>query len=144
MHSHLPPCKRTLIVLAAALAFALPLATPAVAESGAAPATLSSSERGVTVKVTPKSLAPDTPRWDFAVVLDTHSGDLSDDLAQAATLTTADGREFKPVTWTGAGPGGHHREGVLEFAVPAPWPSAIELKLRRPGEAVPRSFRWQL
>jgi hypothetical protein len=94
--------------------------------------------------VTPKAIAPDNPRWEFSVVLDTHSGDLSDDLMQTATLVTSDGRELKPIAWTGAGPGGHHREGVLEFSVPAPWPSAIELKVERAGESVARVFRWQL
>jgi len=104
----------------------------------------SSIERGVTVKVTPKSLgAPDSP-WEFAVVLDTHSADLSDDLANSATLTTDDGRTFKPTNWQGSPPGGHHREGVLVFDGPTPRPGAIELRIYRPGETVPRTFRWQL
>jgi len=129
-----------------ALALSMTLAAlPRVAHAQAAPATAaqSSSEQGVTVKVTPKSTGLDNPRWEFAVVLDTHSGDLGDELAKTATLVTGDGRQFKPVAWTGAAPGGHHREGVLEFAVPAPWPNAVELKLERKGEAVPRAFRWQ-
>ena len=138
---------RGVAVLMAALALSLPLAVaPASAQPQASvpPTAQSSSERGVTVKVTPKAIAPDNPRWEFRVVLDTHSGDLGDDLVKTATLVTSDGRELKPVAWTGAGPGGHHREGVLEFAVPAPWPSAIELKLERAGESAARVFRWQL
>ena len=75
----------------------------------------SSSERGVTVKVSAKSVGQPGNPWEFAVVLDTHSADLSDDLAQSATLTTDDGRTFKPTGWLGAPPGGHHREGVLVF-----------------------------
>ena len=133
--------------LMAVLALSLPLAimpAPAQSQTGVPPPAQSSSERGVTVKVTPKAISPDSPRWEFRVVLDTHSGDLSDDLMKTATLLTSDGRELKPVAWTGAGPGGHHREGVLEFAVPAPWPSAIELKLERAGESAARVFRWQL
>lgn len=129
-----------------ALALSMTLvAPPRIAHAQAAPAmtTQSSSEQGVTVKITPKSAGLDNPRWEFAVVLDTHSGDLGDDLTTTATLITGDGRRFKPVAWTGAAPGGHHREGVLEFAVPQPWPSAVELKLDRKGEAAPRSFRWQ-
>ena len=138
---------RVAAALVAALALLLPLATaPAWAQSQTAEprSTQSSSERGVTIKVTPKAIAADNPRWEFSVALDTHSGDLSDDLAKTATLITSDGRELKPVAWTGAGPGGHHREGVLEFVVPAPWPGAVELKLERAGEATPRVFRWQL
>lgn len=33
---------------------------------------------------------------------------------------------------------------VLRDDAPVPRPAAIELKITRPGEAVPRSFRWQL
>ena len=104
----------------------------------------SSSERGVTVKVSAKSVGQPGSPWEFAVVLDTHSADLSDDLAQSATLTTDDGRTFKPTGWLGAPPGGHHREGVLVFDVPAPRPGVIELRIDRPGESAPRTFRWQL
>ena len=107
-------------------------------------ATQSSSEQGVTVKVTAKSIGLPASQWEFAVVLDTHSADLSDDLSQSATLTTDDGRTFKPAGWLGAPPGGHHREGVLTFDVPAPRPGAIELRIDRPGESAPRTFRWQL
>ena len=109
-----------------------------------ATATQSSNEQGVTVKVTAKSIGLPASQWEFAVVLDTHSADLSDDLAQSATLTTDDGRTFKPAGWLGAPPGGHHREGVLAFDVPAPRPGAIELRIDRPGESAPRTFRWQL
>ena len=122
-------------------------AAPLVAMAQASPeasATQSSSDQGVTVKVTPKSIGSPDSRWEFAVVLDTHSADLSDDLTQSATLATDDGRTLKPVSWVGATPGGHHREGVLAFDVPAPRPSAIELRIVRPGESAPRTFRWQL
>lgn len=110
----------------------------------AATAEQSSSEQGVTVKVSAKSIGVAGSPWEFVVALDTHSADLSDDLVQSATLTTDDGRTFKPTGWLGAPPGGHHREGVLAFDVPAPRPAAVELRIHRPGEAAPRSFRWQL
>ena len=122
-------------------------AAPLVAMAQASPeasATQSSSDQGVTVKVTPKSIGSPDSRWEFAVVLDTHSADLSDDLTQSATLTADDARTLKPVSWVGAAPGGHHREGVLAFDVPAPQPSAIELRIDRPGESAPRTFRWKL
>ena len=123
------------------------ITTPLVAfaqTSADAVATRSSNERGVTVKVTPKSISPTDKLWEFTIVLDSHSADLSDDLAQSASLTTSDGRTLKPVSWTGAAPGGHHREGVLAFEVPAPRPSSIELRIARPGESAARTFRWQL
>lgn len=104
----------------------------------------SSTEQGVTVKVTPKSIGSPDNRREFTIVLDTHSADLRDDLTQSAILTTNDGRTFKPANWTGAAPGGHHREGVLAFDVPELRPSAIELSIARPGESALRIFRWQL
>jgi hypothetical protein len=145
MHHRSHPQVTGAAALFVALALSLSVAsTLAQSQTGEPRSTQSSSERGVTIKVTPKAVVADEPRWLFGVVLDTHSGDLSDDLVKAATLVTSDGRELKPTGWTGAAPGGHHREGVLEFSVPAPWPSAIELKLERSGESAPRVFRWQL
>jgi hypothetical protein len=125
-------------VLAAAPLSAQPLASPN------AMATQTSIDRDVTVKVTPKPVESPDSRREFAIVLDTHSADLSDDLLQSASLVTSDGRTLKPVSWTGAAAGGHHREGVLAFDVPAPQLGAIELRIARPGESVPRIFRWQL
>lgn len=120
---------------------------PLVASAQASPEAIamqSSSNQGVTVKVTPKSIGlPDKP-LEFDIVLDTHSADLSDDLTQSATLRADDGRTFKPVSWLGAPAGGHHREGVLAFNIPAPKPASIELSIVRPGESTPRTFRWQL
>ena len=109
-----------------------------------ATATRSSIAQGVTVKVTPSLIGSADTRWEFAIVLDSHSADLSDDLTQSASLTTSDGRTIKPASWTGAAPGGHHREGVLAFEVPAPRPSTVELRIARQGESAARTFRWQL
>ena len=133
-------------LLSSALLLALaitPLAATAQA-SAAATAEQSSTEGGVTVKVTPKSMDAPGGAWEFSISLKTHSGALSDDLLQIVTLTTDDGRTLKPARWTGTAPGGHQREGVLRFEVPAPRPSAVELRIARPGESAPRTFRWQL
>ena len=133
-----------LVVAAGALALAaVPVAVFAQTSANIQTAQ-SSSERGVTVKVTPKLIGQADTRWEFNVVLDTHSADLSDDLVQSASLTANDGRTFKPMSWTGAASGGHHREGVLAFDVPMPRPTSIELRITRPGETTPRTFRWQL
>ncbi|OGB25494.1 MAG: hypothetical protein A3I66_16060 [Burkholderiales bacterium RIFCSPLOWO2_02_FULL_57_36] len=104
--------------------------------------TLSNSQSGVTIKVTPKSLNAET--WEFNVVFDTHSQELKDDLLKSAVLVDAAGTQISPIDWKGAPPGGHHREGVLRFNVPAPAPSAFELRFVRPGEQKPRSFKWTL
>jgi hypothetical protein len=136
---------RPLFRFLAAAAAAAVLSLAGLPASGQpARAVQSTTVAGVTVKVSPKNLAADAQVWELAVVLDTHSQDLSDDLARTAVLVTDDGRELAPAAWTGAGPGGHHREGVLQFAVPQPAPRAIELRIQRPGESAPRSFRWDL
>lgn len=105
------------------------------------PPTQSSTERGVTVKVTPKSLAAGATVWSFAVVLDTHSASLDDDLA-ATSVLVADGREIAPLRWEGAAPGGHHREGVLQFPGQPQPAAALELRIQRSNEAAARVFRW--
>lgn len=105
--------------------------------------TQKSSERGVTVIVTPQSLSADAKSWDFKVVLDTHSQDLKDDLLKTSALV-AGSTTLAPLAWDGAPPGGHHREGTLRFAPVKPLPQSVELQMRRPGEAAPRSFRWNL
>ena len=136
----------TAMASAAALVITLAI-TPPTAMAQASPAATAeqvSTERGVTVKVTPKSIDLPGRLWEFSISLKTHSGELSDDLVQSAALTTDDGRTLKPARWAGTAPGGHQREGVLSFEVPAPRPSAVELRIARPGESAPRTFRWQL
>jgi hypothetical protein len=133
-------------VRAAACVLALSLsalsAAPAV-QAQARFTTQTSSQGVVNVKVTPKPPASGASRWDFAVVLDTHSQELAEDLTQTATLVTDDGRQLTPSAWTGAGPGGHHREGVLSFPAPDPVPGGFELRLSRPGESAVRILRWK-
>jgi len=129
--------RRGLITLLACLAVAVP---PAAATAGALPAQ-SSSAAGVTVKATPRTLAG--PVWEFELVFDTHTQDLKDDPANAASLH-AGGASAVPLAWQGDPPGGHHRKGVLRFKALMPVPAALELRLQRAGEASPRVFRWQL
>ncbi len=106
-------------------------------------APLKSSQGGVTVTVTPTEITRTAKVWAFNVVLDTHSQELSDDVA-AISVLAAQGREAQPLAWEGAGPGGHHREGVLKFSALEPVPDAVELRIHRPGEEKPRTFRWEV
>ena len=101
-----------------------------------------SEQAAVTVKVTPQNLQGDY--WDFEVVFDTHSQELADDLLKAAVLVTADGTQIAPAEWRGDPPGGHHRKGVLRFNALKPPPDTVHLRISRPAEAKPRSFRWEL
>jgi len=129
--------KSALVACFFAAATALPAAA---AERG----TQKSTDRGVTVAVTPQNLSGNVKTWDFKVVLDTHSQDLSDDLMKSAVLLDGSGGLYTPLAWDGAAPGGHHREGILRFKPISPQPQAIELRIQRPGESAPRAFRWQL
>jgi hypothetical protein len=126
------------------------IATCLLAAAVAIPATAAdlgtrkSSDRGVTIAVTPQDISGAAKTWNFKIVLDTHSQDLSDDLTKSAVLLDGTGAQLAPVGWDGAAPGGHHREGILRFKPVIPRPVAIELRITRSGEANPRSFRWQL
>ena len=136
---HIPVAVR-LIAIAALLTGAVH--SPGVLAQATSAATQTSAAAGVTVKVNAVDLGVEAATWSFSVVLDSHSQDLGDDLVKSASLVTDDGRQVKPTAWKGAAPGGHHREGVLEFAAPQPLPRSVELKISRQGEAQPRVFRW--
>lgn len=127
---------------AAMLLGGLAFAPVPVSAQAAEPGSQSSVARGVTVKVTPRMTGADAATWVFAVVLDTHSQELSDDLVRTTVLVTDDGREIPPAAWTGAGPGSHHREGSLEFPAPNPMPKSFVLRMQRAGEGEPRLFRF--
>ena len=115
--------------------------------SGAAAAELeqqNSQAGGVSVSVKPTDVSATATSWQFQVTLTTHSGDLGDDLARSATLADAAGKQYPAVSWEGDPAGGHHRKGVLRFKALSPRPDAIELRILRPGETAPRTFRWKL
>ena len=115
------------------------------ASGGMAAATLptqTSSQSGVTVIVTPRNLAAST--WEFDVVFDTHSQELTDELEKTAVLVSDGRASHSPLKWQGDPPGGHHRKGTLHFKPVSPMPASIELQIKRGGETAPRSFRWQL
>lgn len=115
--------------------------TPPVAAAGMEHAAQTSNERGIKVTVVRQNQAAKT--LDFEVTLETHTQPLSDDLAKAALLI-ADGKQYQPLSWEGAPPGGHHRKGVLRFEPIAPQPRSMELQIRLSGDASPRSFKWSL
>lgn len=107
--------------------------------------TRASAAGGVTVKVTPKDLGAGANEWVFAVALDTHSQDLTDDLAKTAVLAGADGTRTVPSAWErDPKSDGHHVAGLLRFAPIRPRPAAIELRIQREKESAPRVFRWAL
>jgi len=68
----------------------------------------------VTVEVTPMNFGMLGDTIIFEVAMNTHSVDLSMDLAQLSTLTTDAGRVIQALSWD-APRGGHHVSGKLVF-----------------------------
>lgn len=74
------------------------------------------SQGAVWVTVTPLNLNNPGDALVFDVALNTHSVDLSMDLATLSTLTTDTGLSVQAITWD-APRGGHHVQGRLYFPV---------------------------
>jgi hypothetical protein len=136
--------KRSAIALAISVT-ALCTALPSVTLSAGTPLTSRTSDGGgVRVVVTPKALEPRAASWEFEVVMDTHTRPLNEDLARAAVLVDDSGRQYAPVAWQGDPPGGHHRKGILRFALPVEKLKIIELHIAGVGGPDKRVFRWEL
>ena len=102
-----------------------------------------SNEREIKVTATLQTIPKEARTWDFEVILETHTQTLNGDLAKSWMLIT-DGKQYAPLGWEGAPPGGHHLRGVLRFKAIVPPPTAVELQIRLAGDASPRSFKWLL
>ena len=88
---------------------------PAAADnSGLEVRTLSAGD--IDIRIEPRQL--DDRGAAFAVILDTHSTELSMDVAAAEF--EVDGTSWLVAGWDGDGPGGHHREGELRFDAAGP------------------------
>lgn len=68
----------------------------------------------VVVEIVPLNLNAPGNTLDFEVALNTHSVDLSMDLATLATLETDTGQIVQAILWE-APSGGHHVSGILSF-----------------------------
>jgi hypothetical protein len=106
------------------------------------------SQGAVTVEVTPLNLENPSDEIEFDVALDTHSVDLSMDLAPLAILTTDNGITVQATLWD-APRGGHHVEGKLIFPATSESASLLEdankLTLTIINVDVPsRVFEWEL
>ena len=106
--------------------------------------TKESNDGPVSVAVTPRSLEEGLSSWDFDITLNTHSEELSADLVAVSELVDDRGDVYKPISWEGSSPGGHHREGVLKFNPVSPRPESIELKIKNVGGIAERRFKWNL
>jgi len=72
------------------------------------------TQGAVEIEVIPKEIRLTEGMVDFDVFLNTHSIDLSMDLAQLSILETDTGFSLTAAAWSGL-PGGHHISGVLSF-----------------------------
>ena len=108
--------------------------------------TRSDVQGAVTVNVTPLNLDNPSDELEFDIALETHSVDLSMDLATLATLTTDTGITVQATQWD-APRGGHHVEGPLIFPATkdgkAILDNASELTLMITDvDALSRVFQW--
>jgi hypothetical protein len=105
--------------------------------------TKSDDQPPVTITVTPIDISSGLKEWKFAVVMDTHSVELDQNLTKLAVLIDDQGKEYQPLNWEGP-VGGHHREGVLVFSAVEPTPQVVEIKIKDVGGIPERSFKWHL
>lgn len=98
------------------------------------------SEGSVTITVTPKNLSQPT----FEIVLDTHKGNLNQDLTKNTILIDDQGNRQKPVGWEGDPLGGHHRKGILLFNSFQEKSKLVTLKIQNVGQVQERSFTWAI
>ncbi len=103
----------------------------------------SNRENRVRVDVKPVQLAPGQPA-KFEVRMNTHSVTLSHDLISASKLIDSQGHEYQPTKWQGSPPGGHHRQGVLEFPALNSTSKSITLVIRHIDNVPERIFEWPI
>ena len=93
------------------------------------------------IDITIEPLQLDERGASFAISLDTHSAELSMDLASGAELDVA-GAAWPGAAWEGDGPGGHHRSGELRFEPGGPVTGTAQLTLA--GFSDPIDVAWDL
>lgn len=93
------------------------------------------------VQITVAPVRVDASGAVFRLVLDNHEIELDTDIAAGASFAVG-GRTWAPATWSGDGPGGHHREGRLAF--PNGGPTAGEAVLTLAGFPGPVELQWTL
>ena len=103
----------------------------------------SNDQNRVRVDVRPVQLLPGKPA-KFEIRMNTHSGNLGQDLVAVCTLKDNSGREYRPTSWDGSPPGGHHRNGVLEFPELGDGARSITLVIREVANVPERVFNWSI
>ncbi|OGK32122.1 hypothetical protein A3F57_03570 [Candidatus Roizmanbacteria bacterium RIFCSPHIGHO2_12_FULL_36_11] len=97
----------------------------------------------VTVTAQPEVLGiGQKPR--FKLEFNTHSVDLSFDIANQSYLIDDRGNRVEGSTWNGSPPGGHHREGTLIFNDPLSETKYAEFIIKEIAGVSERKFKWEL
>ena len=109
------------------------------ASAGPGLAARSVNAGGVDITITPVRV--DSTGAVFEVAFDTHSGDLTLDVAGVSELRV-DGTTWGEASWSGDSPGGHHRKGELRFR--AGGPALGDVRLSIGGLPGPAEARWTL
>ncbi len=123
-------------------------ASPSTAAAADSAATRSDNQGAIVVEITPVDLAASGDTLAFNVSLETHSVDLSMDLAAVSALTTDTGRSVNALSWD-APKGGHHVSGTLIFPANIDGArvlsGASKLTITITGlDAPTRTFAWDL
>ncbi len=110
--------------------------------------TRNDQQGAVVVSVTPVNLADSVEQLEFDVAMETHSVDLSMDLAMLSSLTTNTGLTVQATLWD-APRGGHHVSGKLIFPALSDGRPILEGANRLTltildVDAPSRIFEWQL
>lgn len=157
--------SRFLVLIAVVSLVLVGCSTAAPAATGPAPSTAGGSpsspskvtpdqvrtdaQGAVTVDITPLNLKNAASTFDFSVSMNTHSVDLSMDMAPLATLSTNTGVTTTAVKWNAPGSGGHHVTGTLSFPTTVNGKpfllNATQLTLTLRTLDVPeRNFQWDI
>lgn len=110
--------------------------------------TRTDEQGAVVVDVTPNNLDNPGDTIDFAVGLNTHSVDLSMDLAKLSTLKTDTGLTASSLAWNGMA-GGHHVSGNLTFPAQVDGKNLLEgakvlTLVIQNVDAPERAFTWNI
>lgn len=97
--------------------------------------TLTSNKNNVEFSITPLSTS------EFDISINTHSVSLGFDLKEISKLEDNLGNLYKPVSWDGAPPGGHHRSGTLKFQQIDRNAKSIKLTIT---DSTAREFTWDV
>ena len=97
----------------------------------------------VVIIATPKTLAFNK-KPVFDLQFDTHTVELTFDIAKSSYLLEDRERKLTGASWQGSPPGGHHRSGQLIFPATLTETDSVELVIEKDLDNQEVRFRWDL